>query len=375
MKVVIAPDKFKGSLTAAEVADAVAHGLLDEKPGLEIACIPVADGGDGTVAAAVAAGWKPVIVVTSGPTGAPTRAMYATRGTSAVIELAAAVGLALLPAGELKPLSATTFGLGAVIADAVERGARDIVVCLGGSASTDGGAGVLQALGAQILDAEGNELPHGGGALKDAARLDLSGLHPKVRSARFLLACDVDNPLLGPNGAAAVYGPQKGANAAEIQQLDANLRVWSEVVRTATSHDLASTPGAGAAGGTAFGLMAVLGARPQSGIELVLDLVGFAKKLPGAQLVITGEGSLDEQSLHGKAPIGVAERARHEGIPVVAVAGRSVLDDSRLHEAGISSVYVLSDLEPDPAASMNNAAALLRQLGRRIAAENFKEKQ
>ena len=367
-RVLVAPDKFKGSLTAAEVADALAEGLAAGNPSWRITCAPVADGGDGTVAAAVAAGWMPVAVKTTGPTGRPIATSYAVRGSTAVVELASAVGLVTLPGGELDPLGASTFGLGTVIRHALDEGAREIIVGLGGSASTDGGAGMLQALGVRVLDAQGNDVAHGGGALRHAARVDLSGLHPAARGAHFQLACDVDNPLLGPNGATAVYAPQKGADAEELVVLEDAMTQWARVVRTATGRDDSHTAGAGAAGGTAFGAMSVLGATTRPGIDTVLDLIDFRRKLAGTDLVITGEGSLDAQSLHGKAPIGVAAAAGEAGVPVLAVAGRSVLSDIQLRNAGIRMAYTLAELEPDIHKSIANAAELLRRIGRTIAA-------
>lgn len=366
-RVLVAPDKFKGSLTAAEVADALADGLTAGDPSWQVVTAPVADGGDGTVAAVVASGWQPVTVATTGPTGRPVSAEYAVRGATAVVELAAAVGLVSMPAGQLDPLGASTFGLGTVIADALDGGARRIVIGVGGSASTDGGAGMLQALGVRILDADGNEVSPGGGGLRHAVRVDLSRLHPAAGDTRFELACDVDNPLLGPRGATAVYAPQKGATADDLVVLEDALARWALLLRTATGRDDSATPGAGAAGGTAFGAMSVLGAITRSGIETVLDLVDFRSKLAETDIVITGEGSLDAQSLHGKAPVGVAAAAGEFGVPVVAVAGRSTLSDIQLHHAGIARAYTLAELEPDMQVSMRDAAQLLRRIGRSIA--------
>jgi glycerate 2-kinase len=368
-RVLVAPDKFKGSLTAAQVAAAVAEGIRGERPDWAITELPVADGGDGTVAAAIAAGWAKTTVDTTGPTGQPIRADYAMRGTSAVVELASSVGLDRLPDRAFDPLGATTFGLGTVLRSALDHGARDVVIGLGGSASTDGGAGLLQALGVQILDAAGRPLPAGGAALVDAARLDLTGLHPAARRAQFLVACDVDNPLLGTKGATAVYAPQKGARSADLVVLEAAMQRWAAVVAAGTGHDYADTPGAGAAGGTAFGLMSVLGAQPRAGIDLVLELVDFESHLRGVDLAITGEGCLDEQSLHGKAPIGVASVARRNGIAVAAVTGRNLLSTNALRASSIQAAYALTDIEPDPAVCMTNAAALLSELGRRIAGD------
>ena len=232
---------------------------------------------------------------------------------------------------------------------------------------------MLCALGARFLDADGRDLPPGGGALTDLERVDLDGLHPRLTSVEVVLATDVDNPLLGPRGAAAVYGPQKGAGPAEIQVLDAALEHLSRVLGALTGgaggHPAATLPGAGAAGGVGFAALAVLGATARPGIELMLELTGFADKLPGTTLVITGEGSLDQQTLAGKAPAGVAAAARASGIPVVAVAGRCSLDGAGLAEAGIRAAYALSDLEPDPGRCMTEAGPLLQRLSERIAAE------
>lgn len=365
--VLLSPDKFKGSLSAAGVAEALALGIADAAPDWKCVRAPIADGGDGTVDAAVAAGWERVPVATTGPTGVPHTTYYARSGRTAVVELASAVGLDLLPDGVPDALGATTFGLGTVIRNALEDGAEHIVVGLGGSASTDGGAGMLQALGVRIVDRAGEPVPPGGTALLRAARADLGELLPAARAARFTLACDVDNPLLGPHGAAAVYGPQKGATASQVTLLDGALRTWADVVAAATGSDPRGTPGAGAAGGTGFGAMAVLGATVRPGVELVLELADFAGKVRAADLVITGEGSLDEQSLHGKAPVGVAGAARAAGVPVIAVAGRSTLTAEQVAAAGFRCAYALSDLEPDPAASIANAAELLRRVGRSLA--------
>jgi glycerate 2-kinase len=367
MKIVIAPDKFKGSLTAAQVAGAIAAGLRAELPDAELVTIPVADGGDGTVDAAVAAGFERVPVTADGPTGEPVAASYARRGEVAVVELAGTCGLMRLPGGRCAPLTASSFGAGQVLAAALEAGARRIIFGVGGSASTDGGAGLLQALGARVLDFRGAELGRGGAALRDAAALDLAGLHPALRAASIVLATDVVNPLTGPDGAAEVYGPQKGATPDQIGELDSGLRRWAAVVAAATGTDQSGDPGAGAAGGVGFAALAVLGAERRLGIELMLDLVNFDAALHGADLVITGEGSLDTQTLAGKAPFGVAQAAARRGIPVVAVAGRSTLTAGELTRAGIAAVYTLGALEPDPARSSAEASVLLRRIGQALA--------
>ena len=393
MRIVIAPDKFKGSLRATEVAAAIAAGLRAglagaerpgaERPGTELVTIPVADGGDGTVDAAVAAGFERVLVTAAGPLGEPARASYARRGEVAVIELACVCGLMRLPGGRREPLAASSFGLGEVLRAALEAGARRIILGIGGSASTDGGAGLLQALGARVLDARGEPLGRGLGgdvgreaALGEVAALDLTGLHPALRSCSLTIATDVDNPLTGPSGAAEVYGPQKGATPAQVRELARGLAHWAAVVASATGTETAATdwsqaPGSGAAGGVGFAARAVLGAESRPGIGLVLDLVGFDAALAGAALVITGEGSLDTQSLSGKAPVGVARAAARGGTPVVAVAGRSTLTAAQLAAAGITAVYPLSDLEPDPARSSAEASVLLERVGRAIARDRL----
>jgi glycerate 2-kinase len=366
-RVVIASDKFKGSLTALEVAQALAAGMLDVLPRLQTVLLPVADGGDGTVAAALSAGYDKITVDAVGPTGEPVRAPYALHGDRAVVELAAVVGLSMLPAGRLDPLASSTYGLGLLIADAIKRGATTVVLGLGGSASTDGGAGMVQALGARLLDADGHDVQPGGGALANLAHLDLAPLHARLDAVKIIVASDVDNPLLGPNGAAAVFGPQKGAQPQDVQTLERGLRHWSELVSQATKHNHTERPGAGAAGGAGYAALAVLDAEIRPGIELILDLIDFDDKVAGADLVVTGEGSLDEQSLAGKAPVGVARAAAKAGVPVIAVAGRLQLSHQRLQQAGISAAYPLSALEPDPTRSIANASSLLRQLGAHIA--------
>jgi glycerate 2-kinase len=366
-RVVLAPDKFKGSLDAAGVAEALAAGIADIGPDWQVHRSPVADGGEGTVVAVLAAGWSPVTVRTTGPVGDPLTATYARRGAVAVVELAASSGLGVLPGGTLRPLDAGTRGLGTVVAHALDAGAEEVVIGLGGSASTDGGAGLLTGLGARVLDADGAELPAGGAALARAARLDLHGLHPRVREARFVVACDVDNPLLGPDGAAAVYGPQKGADPEQVARLDAALAHWAALLRATTGRDGAAGPGAGAAGGTMVGLAALVDVERRSGVELVLELTGFADAVAGADLVVTGEGRLDRQSLHGKEPMGVTAAARAAGAEVVAVAGECTLTPAELRAAGITAVHTLVALAPDRETAVRDAAPLLRRVGAEIA--------
>ena len=365
--VLIAADKFKGSLTAAQVGAALSAGMLSLRGDLTVAVAPVADGGDGTLAAALAAGYHRVPVTVTGPTGQPVPTAVAIRDDSAVVELADACGLLRLPGGVLAPLTASSRGLGEAIRAALDAGARRIVVGIGGSASTDGGAGLVAALGARLLGPAGVEIADGGEALAEVVTLDPSGLHPALSAADIEIACDVDNPLTGPIGAAAVYGPQKGATALDVARLDAALGHWADLVATTTGRDLRDAPGAGAAGGVGFAATALLGATLRPGTDLLFDLVGFPDALSRADLVVTGEGSLDEQTLHGKAPAGVLRAAGQ--VPVVAVCGRCQLPETEWRAAGFAAVYPLTDLEPDPAASMRTAPDLLYRIGSHLAQE------
>ncbi|MFC4376270.1 glycerate kinase [Nocardia halotolerans] len=365
-RVVVAPDKFKGSLSAAQVAAALARGIGRAAPDTEIRQLPVADGGEGTVEAFLAAGWRRVALCAPGPTGVPVDTAYAVSGRAAVIELADVDGLAKLPEGRPDPLRAGTEGLGVVISHALDHGARDLVVGLGGSATTDGGAGMLRALGLRVLDAGGTELPRGGAALVDARSIDRSGLHPALADARITLASDVDNPLLGPAGAVQTYSPQKGAGPRELAVLTTALENWAALLQPGPSAFYADLPGAGAAGGAGFGAMAVLAATARPGIDLVLELIDFPARIADVDLVITGEGSLDAQSLRGKAPLGVRSAAAAAGVPVAVVAGRILLGDDELRAAGFGAAYALSDLEADTVRSMTNAADLLESVGERI---------
>lgn len=365
--VLISPDKFKGSLTAKEAAQSLARGMQGRTGRSSIRCLPVADGGEGTVDAAVAAGFSLVQVTVDGPTGLPVRSAFAARDQTAVVEMASASGLRLLPRGVADPLGATSIGTGQLVLAALDHRCRTIVLGVGGSACTDGGSGMLAALGATLLDRRGEPVPRGGGGLRLLDRVDLSGLDRRLSEVRFVLASDVDNTLLGRNGAASVYAPQKGAAALEVQMLEAGLRRWAELV----DPEAAALPGAGAAGGVGFAAIAVLGADRRPGADVVLDLVGFAGHLAGATLVVTGEGSLDHQTLRGKAPAGVASAARPVGIPVVAACGRCELSPEELSEAGFAKAYPLAEVTSGRSESMKRAGSLLSQVGRRIASDWF----
>jgi glycerate kinase len=369
-RVLAAPDKFKGTLSAAEVAARLAAGLSRAGADAEVVSLPVADGGDGTVDAAVSAGYRRVEMGVRGPTGRPVTASFALLDGTAVIEAAQACGLSLLPADSLAPLTATSRGVGELILAATRMGAKRIMLGLGGVATTDGGAGLVQALGARFTDKSGFELPPGGAALAELSTLDLSRLRD-LSGVEFLVASDVDNPLLGPSGAASVFAPQKGASPDEVKLLEAGLERWADVAEEACGRTVREAAGAGAAGGLGFAALLFLGARLRPGIELLLEMLSFSQHLDGARLVITGEGSLDAQSLHGKAPVGVARAAAgHDpAVPVVAVAGVCTLSAAELREAGISAAYTLTDIEPDLNRCIANAGPLVEQLAERIAGD------
>ncbi|UUS33709.1 MULTISPECIES: glycerate kinase [Streptomyces] len=371
--VLVAADKFKGSLTAVQVAERVTAGIRHVVPDVRVEALPVADGGDGTVAAAVAAGFERRELRVTGPLGEPVTAAFALRGTTAVVEMAEASGLQLLPEGVFAPLTATTHGSGELLRAALDAGARTIVFGVGGSATTDGGAGMLAALGARFLDGDGEPVGPGGGGLRDLATADLSGLDPRFADVDLVLASDVDNPLTGPKGAPAVFAPQKGATERDVEVLDAALTHYVAVLEEAIgprAAEAAASPGAGGAGGIGYGALVGLGASFRPGIELMLDILGFTDALGRATLVITGEGSLDEQTLHGKAPAGVAAAARAADVDVVAVCGRLALPPEALGRAGIRRAYALTDLEPDTARCIAEAGPLLERLASRLA-EDF----
>jgi glycerate kinase len=364
-RVLLAPDKFKGSLTATEVASALRRGLArvgTDGWTLEIVALPVADGGDGTLEAALAAGYERVPARATGPTGQPVDTAWGHLDGTAIVEMADVSGLARLPEGRLEPLTATSRGTGELVAAALDSGVRRIVLGIGGSASTDGGAGLLRALGARLLDRSGTEIGDGGGALAELAAVDLGGLHPRLREVEVVVACDVDNPLTGPHGAAATYGPQKGASPEQVELLDAHLGRFADLVARESGRDLRDTPGAGAAGGVGFAALAVLDATLRPGIDLVLELIAFERHLTGVDLVVVGEGALDDQSLRGKAPIGVARLARAAGARVVAVCGVNQLPPSDLQTAGIEAAYAVADRAPTRQAAIRDAAAHLEQL-------------
>ncbi len=324
MKIVVAPDSFKGSVSALGVAAAMERGVLQVFPGAEVVKLPIADGGEGTVEALVTAtGGQMITQEVIGPLGNPVQAYWGILGDAetAVIEMAAASGLPLVPVEKRDPRITTTYGTGQLMKAALDKGLRKIIIGIGGSATNDGGTGMAKALGVKFLNGAGYELPAGGKALADLARIDLAGLDARLQETTIMVACDVDNPLCGNRGASAVYGPQKGATPAMVAELDAALANYARIAEQATGKAVANQPGAGAAGGLGAGLLFFTGAKLRPGVDIVLESAGFAAMVDGADLVITGEGRTDFQTAYGKAPVGVAKVAKQFQVPVVCLAG------------------------------------------------------
>lgn len=372
MTFLVCPDSFKGSISSVEAADAIERGLrsgFGNRP-VEIVKVPLADGGEGTLDALVRANEGRLRRVrATDPLGREIQAEYGLIGIGAVavVEMAAASGLCLLSDEERNPLVTSTYGTGLLIRAALDAGVSKIVVGIGGSATNDGGAGAMSALGARFLDSSGRELPPGGAALIDLHSIDLSDFAFPVGKVEVEVACDVTNPLIGPEGASAVYGPQKGASRDAVELLDKALARYAEIVRRDLGKDLAGTPGAGAAGGLGFGLTAFLDAKMRSGIEMVLDVVGFDQMLTRADLVITGEGRIDEQTAYGKTIGGVLKRALQAGVPVVAIAGSVSGDITPLYEAGLTAAFSIA---PGPVSleyMMENGAVLLEAVAGNVA--------
>lgn len=327
MRITLAPDSFKGSLTALQVCDAMAAGIAEVDPGIECVKVPMADGGEGTVQSLVdATGGALRCVTVHGPLFEPVDACYGILGDgqTAVIEMAAASGLTLVPTHRRNPLHTTTYGTGELIRAALDAGVRHFIIGIGGSATNDAGLGIAAALGAKLLDAAGHDIAPTGSGLSDLAAIDLSGLDRRVETARFRVACDVTNPLFGLCGAAYVYGPQKGATPEMVGQLDAGLRRFAEVVQRDLCRDVAALPGAGAAGGLGAGLVAFCGATLEPGVGIVIDTVKLRERMAGSDLCLTGEGRLDTQTFFGKTPKGVSDVAGELGVPCIAIAGTIV---------------------------------------------------
>ena len=354
MKIAIAPNAFKGSLTATQAADCIERGIGKALPDCITVKIPMADGGDGTVLAIVdATGGRQVKCSVSDPRGRKIRSAFGLTGDgrTAVIEMALASGLALLKPGERNPLLTSTRGTGELIRAALDLGVKEILIGIGGSATNDGGMGMARALGVRFLDARNRELDDNGGALTELACIDLSALDGRLKGVTVDVACDVNNPLFGPRGAARVYSPQKGATPAMVEQFDKGLRRLASVIKKDLGVEVAKLPGAGAAGGLGAGLVAFLGGRMRPGAELVTRVVGLEGKLAGCDLVITGEGRLDGQTAFGKAPAGVAKVAKRLGIPVIAICGSLSADADNVRTIGIEAFFSALE-EPVPEADL-----------------------
>jgi len=343
VKIVIAPDSFKGCLSAAQVCEAIQAGIWAADADITCEKVPLADGGEGTVDALVdATDGRFVSAVVEGPLGEPVEARFGILGDeeTAVIEMAAASGLPLIPEEQRDPTRTTTYGTGQLIAAALDAGCRRLVVGIGGSATTDGGAGMAQALGARMLDNQGQQIIRvSGGQLRNVAEIDTKDFDPRIDECTMLVACDVDNPLLGPRGAATVYGPQKGATATQVETLEAGLAHFAGLLARDLGKPVAEVPGAGAAGGLGAGLLAFCDAQLQPGIDIVLDIVKLAGKAAGAELIITGEGKIDSQTAFGKAPIGALRVGQQLGIPVIAIGGSVASDASQLNEYGFAALF------------------------------------
>lgn len=362
MKIVIAPNGFKGNLSARQVALAIKTGIKRVAPEAVTVIKPMADGGEGTVQALVdATGGRLMTARVTGPLGEAVTAQWGMLGGqgTAVIEMAAASGLILMPPDKLNPLITTTYGTGELIKAALDYGCRKLILGIGGSATNDGGAGMAQALGIQLLDGDGRQIPFGGAALASLAHINTAGLDPRLAECEILLACDINNPLCGPSGASAVYGPQKGATPEMVSLLDAALSHFADVIRRDISIDVRDKPGAAAGGGLAFALMAFLKTTVVPGIDIVIQLTGLVEELKEAALVFTGEGRLDSQTASGKTPVGVALKAKEFGLPVIALAGQLGDGYQTIYQQGIDAAFSIAPGPISLAQSMEQAERLV----------------
>lgn len=363
MRVVIAPDSFKECLSASDVAEAIAAGVRAVLPKAETVCVPMADGGEGSLDAVLAAtsGERRSVQVLNA-NGEPCNANWAWLGEGrAFIEMAAAAGLEQIPPASRKPLQASSYGVGQLIHDALDAGARHIVLGLGGSATNDAGAGLVQALGVRLLDKQGNELPGGGAALKMLDHISMDGVDPRLNDVVFEIAVDVDNPLCGARGASAIFGPQKGATEDDVRALDAAIAHFADICSAHFGKDERNIPGMGAAGGLGYAVKTCFAASFRPGVELVAELSGLAEALNGADLVFTGEGRMDAQTLLGKTPAGVARYAKRQGIPVIAIVGSLGEGYEELYNAGITAAFSLTPGPITLEQACDNAQSYLRQ--------------
>lgn len=369
MKIVIAPDSFKGSLTAKEVAVNIEKGIRRVFADAEVLSIPMADGGEGTVQSLVDSTKGRVVKVSvKGPLLKEVDAFYGILGdgNTAVIEMAAASGLPLLREDERNPMKTTTYGTGEIIKHALDMGCKKIIIGIGGSATNDGGAGMIKALGAKLLDGDGNDIGYGGESLGRLEAIDLSNMDKRLETCKVVAACDVDNPLVGPRGASYVFGPQKGADEAMVKVLDKNLEHYAEVIERTMGISIKDYPGAGAAGGLGGGLLAFLGAELKRGIDIVIEAVGFEEKVRDTDLVITGEGMMDYQTQYGKTPYGVAQIAKKYNIPVIAVVGSMGNNAEVLYDLGFNGIFSIIDRPMTLTQAMSEGAVLLQKTSESI---------
>ena len=369
MKIVIAPDSYKGSISALNVARSIESGIKKVLPKAECVIVPTADGGDGTLETLVEGSDGEIRSSrVTGPLGEKRNANWGALGdgNTAVIEMALTSGLALVPDNRLDPLNTTTFGLGEIITDALENNFRKFIIGIGGSATNDGGAGMIQALGARLLDSNGEDLPQGGASLINLHHVDISKLDPRAKASDFLIACDVNNPLCGPEGASAIYGPQKGATTRMVKQLDSALSHYAKIIHRDLGININSIPGAGAAGGLGGGFVGFLNGKLLPGVDIVLDFIDLNYHLKDADLVITGEGATDRSTIYNKAPIGIANRAEKLGIPVISISGALNEGFEEVHQHGINASFSIINSPMTLREATRNAPELISSVSEEI---------
>lgn len=370
MKIVIAPDSFKESLTALEACEAIEEGMRTVFPDAEYVKVPMADGGEGTVQSVIdsTGGILKTLTVT-GPLNQPVEASYGLSGdrTLAVIEMAASSGLDKVSFDKRNPMITTTYGFGELIRDAFDEGVEEILLGLGGSATNDGGAGMIMSLGGRLLDEKGQSIPLGGKGLKDLTDIDLSRMHPRLKDVTIRVACDVDNPLTGKKGASFIYGPQKGGTSDQLEKLDSYLGHFAEVIRQKLGVNLEDVPGAGAAGGLGAGIMAFLNGKLENGGELLVDSLKLDEKVANADLVITGEGGINYQTIYGKTPVAVSRVAKKYGVPVIALAGSISVGYESVYDEGIQAVFSILNQPVSLEEALNQGYINLKQTAENVA--------
>jgi len=369
MKIVVAPDSFKGSISANDAADNIKMGILKVFKDVDVVCVPMADGGEGTAQPVVdATGGEIINVKVHGPMFEEVNAFYGILGDgkTAIIEMAAASGLPLVPDNKKNPMIASTYGTGELIRHALDKGCEKIIIGVGGSATNDGGQGMAKALGVKFLDKQGNDIGIGGGSLDKLYSIDISGIDARIKNCEVILACDVENPLCGPTGATYIFGPQKGVNDGMLEVLDRNLGHYADVIKNTLNIDIKEQPGAGAAGGLGGGAMAFLNAAIKKGVDIVIEAVRLEEHIKDAELVITGEGMMDYQTQFGKTPFGVANTAKKYGIPVIAIVGRIGKGADAFYDLGIDSIFSIADGPMTLEDAMVNGAQLLQNTSERV---------